>query len=224
MDTASFSKDIQDFISKSIDHDSLKKNVLSCRNCFKNNDNYQDEKIILDKIKRGDFKSTKEQGDLLEELLKKLFSRITLLNSLSVTNKDTALGQIDISLITIDDDETIFEIWGMIGDVPSCLIGECKNYKSDKVARPEIEKTCWRASKGSALSFFIGPAYTQAALDEISYFNLNKQHILNNGQGVYVIPITIDMIEIILLNNLNFCYFIRWAIKSSKRMIISNYL
>ena len=222
MDTDKFLVDIQDYINKSINIDSRKNNILTCQNCFDNSDQYKQEKEIFKNIKSGNFKNTKEPGDLLENLVKSLFSRITLITSFSITNKDTALGQIDVSLIAID--ETIYEIWGMIADFPSCLIGECKNYKSDKVGRPEIEKMCWRASKGQALSFFIAPSFKQPAIEEISDFNLYKENILKKSRGVYIVPINLEMIEIIIDNNLNFCYFVRWAIKSSKQMAIANYL
>jgi hypothetical protein len=223
MDCNKFLSDIQDFINKSIQNDARKMNILTCNNIFKCDDNYQDEKDILSRIKAGNFETTQEQGNLLEELLKKLFNRISLISSLSVTNKDTALGQIDINLITVDE-KTIYEVWGMVGDCPSCSIGECKNYQSNKVDRPEIEKTCWRACKGRALSFFIGPSYTTTAKDEIGEFNLHKQNIFDKSQGVYVVPITLNMLDVIISNNLNFCYFIRWAIQASKKMAIANYL
>ena len=207
MDCDKFFLDIKDFINKSIQNDAHKRDVLTCNNTFRCADGYEDEKEILTKIKSGVYKNTKEQGDLLEDLIKKLFNRMSLISSLSVTNKDTALGQIDINLITVDD--TVYEVWGMVGDCPSCLIGECKNYQSDKVARPEIEKTCWRACKGRALSFFIGPSYKETAIEEISDFNLHKQSIFHESQGVYIVPITLGMLDVIISNDLNFCYFIR---------------
>lgn len=222
MDENKFLVDIHDYINKRIDFDRQKNNSMNCNNCFSCDDEYKAEKEIFQKIKSNDFQHTTEQGNLLENLVKSLFSRITLISSLSATNKDTALGQIDINLIPID--ETIYEIWGMINDSPSCLIGECKNYKSDKVAKSEIEKMCWRTSKGQALSFFIAPSYTKEAIEEISDFNLYKESILIKSKGVYLVPLTLKMLEIIVDNNLNFCYFIRWAIESSKKMAISNYL
>lgn len=223
MDENKFLLDIQNYINKRIDFDRQKNNSMNCNNCFSCNDKYKDEIKIVHQINSKNFKNTTEQGNLLEDLVKNLFSRITLITSLSVTNKDTALGQIDINLIPID--ETIYEIWGMINDSPLCLIGECKNYNSDKVGRSEIEKMCWRTSKGQALSFFIAPSYTKEAIEEISDFNLYKQSILKKSKGVYIIPLTLKMLEIIVNHNLNFCYFIRWAIETTKRkMAIANYL
>jgi hypothetical protein len=219
-----FLVDIQDFIQKSIKNDTHrnKKNSLNCNNSFNCNDKYLEEKEILKRIRDKNYKTTTEQGNLLEELVKKLFNRISLISSLSVTNRDTALGQIDINLIPIDT--TIYDIWGLVGDYPEALTGECKNYKSDKVGRPEIEKTCWRAGKGTALSFFFAASYTQDALQEIAYFNLHKRSIFKKSQGVYIVPITLEMLDVVISNHLNFCYFIRWAIESSKKMKISNYL
>jgi hypothetical protein len=217
-----FLLDIKYFINKSVTIDSQKRNAMNCNNAFSFDNNYEEEKEILYKIKLANYKNKKEQGDVLEELLKKLFNRIIFINSFSVTNRDTALGQIDISLTTID--ETIYEIWGMIGDYPSCLIGECKNYKSNGVSRPEIEKTCWRACKGQALSFFIGKSFKEPAIQEIGNFNLYKQSFLSRSHGVYIIPMTIDMLDVVISHDLNFCYFIRWAIQASKKMAIANYL
>lgn len=222
MNSDLFLRDIQDFVKKSTENDALKKDVLTCNNIFKFDDKYDKEKEILLKIRSGNYSTTTEQGNLLEELLKSLFGKISLISSLSVTNKDTGLGQIDINLLTVD--ETIFDVWGMVGDHPDCMIGECKNYTTAGVARPEIEKTCWRAGKGRALSFFISKSYKLPAVEEISDFNLCKQTFLKNSQGVYIIPITIDMLDVIISNDINFCYFIRWAILSSKKMAIANYL
>ncbi len=222
MDKDSFLSDVRDFINKSVKNDERKKDILTCSNIFSCNDGYYDEKNILKRIRDRDYSTTKEQGDLLESLMKKIFNRIDLISSFSVTNRDTALGQIDISLMTVD--ETIYEVWGMVGDCPSGLIGECKNYESNKVARPEIEKTCWRSCKGRSLSFFIGPSYKTTAIEEISDFNLYKHNVFEKSQGVYIIPITLDMLDILISNNLNFCYFIRWAIQASKQMAIANYL
>jgi hypothetical protein len=222
MDCDKFLLDIQDFINKSIQNDDRKRDVLTCNNTFTCDDSYKNENEILTRIKAGSFKTTKEQGDLLEDLLKSLFNRMSLISSLSVTNRDTALGQIDINLMTVD--ETIYEVWGLIGDCPSCLIGECKNYQTDKVARPEIEKTCWRACKGRALSFFIGPSFKETAIKEIGDFNVQKGSIFYRSEGVYIVPITLGMLDVIISNELNFCYFIRWAIQASKKMAIANYL
>lgn len=217
-----FLLDIQEFITKSIQNDQRKINCLTCNNIFKCEDNYATERGILAEIKAWSSSTTKTQGDLLEDLLKSLFGRISLITSLSVTNRDTFLGQIDVNLITID--EIIYEIWGLRGDCPSSLIGECKNYKSAKVSRPEIEKSCWRAGKGGSLSFFIGAHFSEDAVKEIGYFNAHKESIFVKSKGVYIIPLTIDMLDVIISNNLNFCYFIRWSIQTSKIMAIANYL
>lgn len=84
---------------------------------------------------------------------------------------------------------------------------------------------CWRTIKGQALSFFIAPSYTQEAIKEIGEFHSCKESLLKKSEGVYIIPITIPMLDIVITNNLNFCYFIRWAIETTKRkMAIANYL
>ena len=223
MDRDKFLVEITEYIRKSVNLDSRKTDSMTCNNCFDCSDGYVKEKDIINKIKTGIYSSTTDQGNALEELLKSLFDRIDLIHSFNVTNKGTALGQIDISLIPLDN--TLYEILGMTDDYPSCLIGECKNYKNPKkVTREDIEKTCWRVSKGKGLSFFIGNAYTQKALEEASEFNLYRESILRECKGVYIVPITFLMIEVVVKNNLNFCYFIRWAIQSSKQMAIMNYL
>ena len=140
-----------------------------------------------------------------------------------MTRKATVLGQLDLQLVTVRD--YIYDVWGMTRDKPSVeyIIGECKNY-TDPVGKPEIERICWRASKGACLAFFIATEYTKDALDEVAWFNQNRQNLLVNSDGVYVIPISISMIEAIVNNNINFCYFIKWAIKNSKIMSMVNYL
>lgn len=103
MDEDKFLIDIKDYINKRIDFDIQKKDFMNCNNCFSCDDEYKLEKEIIQKIKSKDFQNTTEQGNLLENLVKSLFKRITLISSLSVTNKDTALRQIDINLIPIDE-------------------------------------------------------------------------------------------------------------------------
>ncbi|MBV5262342.1 restriction endonuclease [Synechococcus moorigangaii CMS01] len=117
----------------------------------------------------------------------------------------------------------MFDIWGLGAEHPSGIIGECKNYKG-AVGRDVIEKFCWRVSKGNQLGFIIANKYTDDACKEVGYINLNKQSILIKHEGVYVILITLGMIDLIVTNNVNFCYFIRWGIQLSKNMEISNYI
>ncbi len=118
----------------------------------------------------------------------------------------------------------LYTIWGISNNIPRTIIGECKNYPKDPVGRPEIEKICWRTCKGGCLSFFIGFELTKPALDEIGYFNQNKDSICLNCEGSLIIPITILMLETIIENDINFCYFIRWALQASKIMSITNYI
>jgi hypothetical protein len=223
MDRNKFLLDIQDYINKSTQNNQRKSNLLTCDNIFKLEDGYKEEKRILSEIKAGNHSTTTNQGDLLEKLLKNLFDRISLISNFSVTNRDTFIGQIDVILTTIDT--TIYEIWGLTGDCPSYLIGECKNYKKSNVSRPEIEKSCWRAGKGKALSFFVGKQFSEDAVKEIGYFNLIKGTIFVESKGIYIVPFTLDMIDVVISNDLNFCYFIRWAIQLSiNGMSIANYL
>ena len=132
------------------------------------------------------------------------------------------MGQTDIQLLPIDN--RLYEIWGIRDCPPMSIIGECKNYPKDPVGREEIEKICWRTCKGGCLSFFITFDFTQPALDEIAYFNRHKNDLCIKGEGALIVPITIFMLETIITNNINFCYFIRWAILYSKDMNIANYI
>jgi hypothetical protein len=216
-----FLKDLRRFIDKV--KSSEDRESTTCETIFSNSDLYSKEKIYLEEIGSENFTTAKDRGDALEKLIVEIFNRIELLDGISMTRKETFLGQLDLQLVTVKD--YIYDVWGMIHDKPSVeyIIGECKNY-TDPVGRPEIERICWRASKGSCLAFFIATDYTQDAIDEIAYFNNNRKNILSNYKGVYIIPLSISMIEAIVENNINFCYFIKWAIKNSKIMSIANYL
>lgn len=218
-----FLREINSFMEKVQDYEA-ERDSLSCNNCFKNNDSYKKEKIFLSNISNGKYKTTKEQGDVLEDLVKSLFERITFIHNVNVTNKDIAIGQTDIQLFPIDEDDMLYEIWGIVKNKPKSIIGECKNYPKDNVDRPEIEKICWRTCKGGCLSFFIGFEYSKPAIDEIAYFNNNKDDICHRCEGAIIVPLTVYMLEAIIENDINFCYFVRWAIYASKMMSIANYI
>lgn len=195
----------------------------TCEKIFSNSDSYLNEKKYLLEISSGQFSTTKDRGDALENLVRSIFNKIDLLDSISLSRKQTILGQIDLQLVTIED--YIYDVWGMARDKPNAeyIIGECKNY-TDPVGRPEIERICWRAIKGCCLAFFIATNYTQDAIDEIGYFNLNRSNLLCKHSGIYIIPLSLSMIEAVVENDINFCYFMKWAIKYSKMMSIANYL
>lgn len=223
MNSDNFLVDINSYIEKSSKLDSVVANPLSCNNSFNFDDRYTLEKQHIKDIFEGNHSNTTEQGNLLENLAGALFNRIDLVSSFSCNNRDTTLGQIDINLIPIDN--RLFDIWGMANDYPKGIIGECKNYSTNKVSRPEIEKTCWRACKGRSLSFFVGKEYTQDAVREVCIFNSQRGSIFKDYSGVFVVPFTLEMIRIVIENELNFAYFIKWAITSSKNnMAIANYL
>lgn len=215
-----FLEDLNRFIQKVKTYEG---DSTTCETVFSNSDAYSNEKIYLQEMASNKFITAKDRGDALENLIRSIFNRIDLLDGINITRKQTALGQLDLQLVTVKD--YIYDIWGMICDRPDVehIIGECKNY-TEPVGRPEIERICWRASKGCCLTFFIATEYTQDAIDEIAYFNNNRKHILYKHNGVYVIPLSLSMIEVVVESNINFCYFIRWAIKNSKIMSIANYL
>jgi hypothetical protein len=221
MSSDNFIDEVQRFITKAKLSERL--DELNCENIFDNEDSYTKEKSILEKIRLGQFSNTKEKGDALEDLVKSLFGRVDLINSVQICNKETGVGQIDIILIVLRDN--IYDVWELASEKPQGIIGECKNYSTNKVSRPEIEKTCWRACKSRCLSFFIAPSYTDDSIKEMQFFNLQKKSILTNHDGIYIVPITIEMIEKTVLNNINFCYFIKWAIAYSKNIApIANYI
>jgi hypothetical protein len=225
-----FLNDLKDYIKKSEESNLLFENSIGCEHIFENNDNYILENEIFSKIEAQNFSTTKEQGDLLEDLVKSLFSRIKLIATINKTNMDTALGQVDIQLIPVS--ERFYSILGLVNEIPKGIIGECKNYyekkgskKTGKVSREEIEKMCWRSCKGGCLSFFIGPDYTREAIKEITEFNKHKASICIQSKGLFIIPLSIHMLKAIIHNNLNFCYFIKWAIETTRNnMSITNYL
>lgn len=223
MNEENFIKDVNDYANRIKSH--YERNTLTCDNAFENLDLYAPENEAHAAIRKGTFSNTTEQGNALESLIKALFSRIQLVHSVTVTNREIALGQIDIQLIPIDN-AALFELWGLSGEHPKSVIGECKNYSKNQAptGKPEIEKTCWRTCKGECLSFFIGHGYTQDAVREISFFNTYKNSLLNNHKGALIVPLTLPMLETVIENQVNFCYFIRWAIAMSKGMNIANYL
>lgn len=223
IDKDKFILDLVNYITKTRNY--YQKNSITCDNVFENLDLYASETELLNKILIGKFSSTKEQGDALENLVKSLFRRIQLVHSIEVTNREVALGQIDIQLIPIEDDG-LFEIWGLRKERPQGIIGECKNYskKQESVGKPEIEKTCWRTCKGRCLSFFIAYGYTEDAIKEIAFFNSQKKALFHTHEGALIVPLKLSMLELVIQKQINFCYFIKWAISTAKMMNIANYL
>jgi hypothetical protein len=216
-----FLEDLNRFILKC--KSSEDRESTTCETIFRNEDAYSSERESIQELTTGVFVNSKDRGDALENLVQSLFNRIELIDGITITRKQTTLGQLDLQMVTVKD--FVYDVWGMTSDKPEVehIIGECKNYV-EPVGRPEIERMCWRASKGSCLSFFIANSYTEDAISEIGYFNQNKSSILCRSRGVYIIPFSLSMIEAVVKNDVNFCYFIKWAIKHSKIMSIANYL
>jgi hypothetical protein len=220
-----FLKDLNSFIEK---NESLsRRDQLTCANCFENNDNYSKEKALIAIVKSNDFSNTSQKGDALENLMKSLFDKISLIDSTEVTNKSTAIGQIDLLLTPLRSN--LYDIWGLASEKPKGIIGECKNYtkikSQNKISKQDIEKSCWRACKSDCLSFFIGPEYTEDARLEVAYYNNHKHLLCTNHIGALLVPISLQMIETVVENNVNFCYFIYWAIMKSHSVApILNYL
>jgi hypothetical protein len=142
-----FLKDLSSFIEK---NESLsRRDQLTCANCFENNDNYSKEKALIAIVKSNDFSNTSQKGDALENLMKSLFDKISLIDSTEVTNKSTAIGQIDLLLTPLRNN--LYDIWGLASEKPKGIIGECENYTKikiqNKISKQDIEKSCWRACK-----------------------------------------------------------------------------
>jgi hypothetical protein len=220
-----FLEDLCSFIQK---EESLsRRDQLTCANCFENIDNYSKEKSLISIVKSNDFSNTSQKGDALENLMKSLFNKVSLIASTEKTNKPTAIGQIDLLLTPLRSN--LYDIWGLASEKPKGIIGECKNYSKakdqNKISKQEIEKSCWRACKSGCLSFFVGPEYTEDARLEVAYYNNHKHLLCTNHTGALLVPISLPMIEIVIESNINFCYFIYWAIMKSQGVApILNYL
>jgi hypothetical protein len=218
-----FLDELNKFISKAQGIESIR-DSLNCGNCFDLENDYENEKILIKEIRGGKFTTEKAKGDCLELFLKTLFSRVKLIHAPEMTSHETNIGQIDIQIIPLDE-EAFFNILGIQRDYPNGVIGECKNWPSAKVGREDIEKMCWRTCKGGCLSLFVTFRYTKEALDEISEFNLHCNDICNRCKAnSFIVPITIDMLSIVVEHNINFCYFLKWAIATSKSMSIRPHL
>jgi hypothetical protein len=218
-----FISEVNDFIERAKKVESFR-NSINCGNCFDLADKYSYERGLVNLIKAGSFPTTKEKGDCLENLIKSLFSRINILQAPKITSCDSNLGQIDIQIIA-PDEEIFFSILGIHSERPNGMIGECKNWPASKVGREDIEKICWRTCKGGCLGFFVAFDYTSGAIEEIGEFNLHCRSICCRCErNSMIVPMTIDMISIIVEENINFCYFLQWAIRSSPLMSIRPYL
>lgn len=222
-----FLNELKRFVERQIYIQSKVQDSINCCNMFDDEKMYDNEENLISLVDstRSKYSTAKttEQGDALENLMKALFNRVKFIDSIEITNRDTAIGQIDLQLTPID--ERAYDILGLMNDKPVGIIGECKNYSSNsKVKREEIEKTCWRACKSGSLSFFIGPRFTSGALDEVDEFNLYKADICRKHCGVFIVPLNLEMIKIIIENKINFCYFIMWAIHRSKSNNITSHL
>jgi hypothetical protein len=220
-----FLKDLSSFIQK--DEKLSRRDQLTCANCFENINCYDKERDLISIVKSDDFSNTLEKGNALEDLMKSLFNMVSLINSTEVTNKSTAIGQIDLLLTPLRSN--LYDIWGLASEKPKGIIGECKNYtkvkQQNKISKQEIEKSCWRACKSGSLSFFIGPEYTEDARLEVAYYNNHKHLLCTNHTGALLVPISLPMIELVIENNINFCYFIYWSIMKSRGVApILNYL
>jgi hypothetical protein len=218
-----FLEEIESFIGK-VKFIEDTRNSFNCSNCFTNDDSYLKEKDLLIRIKADNFETTKEKGDSLENLVKLLFSRIVLIHSVKNTSQESIVGQVDVQLIPTDKN-LLFDVLGVKKNYPDSIIGECKNYPNDPVGRPEIEKVCWRTCKAGCLSFFFAYKYTGPSLQEIAFFNNNQRVICQRcNENNLIVPVTMGLLEKVIVNDINFCYFLQWLIEMSRSMSIRNYL
>ncbi|MGD1902699.1 MAG: hypothetical protein ACFB9N_10720 [Geitlerinemataceae cyanobacterium] len=160
---------------------------------------------------------------MLEDLMRKLFHRFDLAEPYSRNTCDTGIGQVDLILTAISDE--FYEILGL-KDKPKGIVGECKNYKPSKaLGRPIVEQMCWRSIKGGSLILVVAKEFTKDSQKEISFFNGFVRTLKDHPGNAILIPITLEMIDVVLNENINFCYFLRWAIQGTQNnMAISNYL
>jgi len=215
--------DLKLFIENKQYYESKQANAVNCNNMFDMGKLYENESQLINSVFSTTNQNTTEQGNSLENLMKALFGRIKFLNQVAVTNRDTVIGQIDLQITPID--QTAYDILGLI-ERPQGIIGECKNYKSNKsntVEKEEIEKMCWRCCKSGNLGFFIGPKFTSGALQEINEFNLYKESICKKHVGILIVPLNLEIIKFIVENKINFCYFITWSIFKSRDNSITSY-
>lgn len=205
-----FLQELKCTISRMESIESHDENSVGCKDLFNGEEMYDEEEKLFLQV-TSSHKNTTEQGDALENLLKKLFNRIQFLDCVAVTNKDIAIGQIDLQLNVISD--RAYKFLGLIDESPLGLMGECKNYGfNKKVPKDDIEKICWRCCKSGFLSFFIGANFTSGALNEIDTFNLNKRDFCVKNHGVYIVPIDLEMLQVVIENKINFCYFVKWLV------------
>lgn len=218
-----FLSQLQVFLEREANYSRVYEGVTSCEDAFDNEDGYEKERKLLQENKQNNLDSNRK-GEILEEIVFSLFSRIASLEVVNRNQAKTSLGQIDLQVLI--SDKSAYDILGLIPRPSSDLIiGECKNFKGKPIELENIEKACWRSCKGRSLQFFIGTKYTQAAIDEIRHFNSYKQTIFLGSEGVWMVPITIDMIEAVVENNINFLSFLKWSIKYSiNQMVIAQYL
>ncbi len=71
----------------------------------------------------------------------------------------------------------------------------------------------------------VAKEFTKDSQKEISFFNGFVRTLKDHPGNAILIPITLEMIDVVLNENINFCYFLRWAIQGTQNnMAISNYL
>lgn len=93
LQTQAFLTEIQRFITNCQALEQRVNNSVHCGNSFENSDSYSFERSCLEAIRSGNYRTTSDQGNTLEFLVKSLFNRISLVNCLEVTNRETELGQ-----------------------------------------------------------------------------------------------------------------------------------
>lgn len=219
------STEINEFKQKAEYGESLASHSVGCGDIFDSDNLYVDESDYI-KIVLAPANSTTQQGDSLEELIKRFFRRVKLVHTVNTTNKEISLGQIDIQITPMN--EMLYDLLGIPqSPKPQFIMGECKNYQSShnkKIPKEDVEKSCWRTLKGNCITFLFGYGYTQDALDEIGYYNSHVSTLCPGSKNSRVVPITISMLECIIDRKINFCYFLRWSIEMSRQMSINNYI
>jgi hypothetical protein len=173
--------------------------------------------------------NTKEKGDLLESVIKSLFSTLDFAISFDITHKETDFGQFDFIV-----DFIIYEVMKEeftfinLDILQSGVNGECKNHK-DGVGKELIEQVCWRVCKTKKSLFYIAPKYKEGAIREISFFNSHHIGNFNNiccqeKNNLAIIPFDFNFLRVCTLDEIRFSTIFFFAIKQASEGRINNML
>ena len=162
----------------------------------------------IDESKKWDKKRNHEKGKILEDLVKLIMSRFTILKDISI-NKSTTDNELDIFLNFNDNVPMPF-----LCDIKSKIICECKNWKSRKVDVGMVSKLVEVCNKNNAgLGIFIS---LNGLTGSGWQYAEGKRRKLYLSEKIPIISFTIDE-----LKNLKYeGYNIFTMIKSKRQALI----